>query len=163
MSPATTSNLPSLKKVGVFTPTATNTSNPLAAPGNLVVTGAAKTPDGSKVVLRTYSDAYEFTIGADGDIVKAITTTTPIITPLPDESPGRAISYSADGKSFLTFSGPANGKLSLLSYTPYVPAPTSAGPNQSAATGGDDNSSGSSSFLAKLSLSQLTRIVAAVG
>ena len=164
MSPDTTSGLPSLKKVGDFIPTATSTDTPLgAAVGNVMVTGAAKTPDGSRFVIRTYSDAYEYVMPADGDIVKAITTTTPNITPLPGESPGRAITYSADGKSFLTFSGPANGKLSLLSYTPYVPAPTTAIPNQSNAAGTDDNSGGGTSFLAKLTLSQLTRIVAAVG
>jgi hypothetical protein len=164
MSPDTTTGLPALKKVGVFTPVATGTDTPLtAAVGNMIVTGAAKSPDGSKVVLRTYSDAYEYTVGADGDIVKAITTTTPVITPLPSEAPGRAITYSADGKTFLTMAGPANGKLSLLSYTPYVPAASTVNPSQSATAGSEDNSGGASSWLAKLSLSQLTRIVAAVG
>jgi hypothetical protein len=149
-----------LTKVGDFTPVATGTDTPLTpAIGNVVVTGAAKSPDGSKVVIRTFSDAYEFTVGADNDIVKAITTTTPVITPLPSEPSGRAITYSSDGKSFLTMS--ATSKPALLQYTPFVPPPASAGPSSN--PGGGDNSSGGSSFLAKLSLSQLTRIVAAVG
>lgn len=162
--PATTTGLAQLVKVGDFTPVATGTDTPLtAAVGNLVVTGAAKSPDGSKVVIRTFSDAYEYTLGADGDIVKAITTTTPVITPLPNETPGRAITYSSDGKLFLTMSGPSGGKLSLLGYTPYVPQPTtSSNPSADAGAGSDNSGSGASSLLAKLSLSQLTRIVAAV-
>ena len=33
----------------------------------------------------------------DGDVVKAITTTTPRVTPLPDEAQGESIAYTADG------------------------------------------------------------------
>jgi hypothetical protein len=151
-----------LTKVGDFTPLATGTDTPLGAVvGNLVVTGANKSPDGSKVVIRTFSDAYEFTIGADGDIVKAITNGTPVITPLPNEPSGRAITYSSDGKYFLTLS--ATDQPKLLQYTPYVPQPQ---PTDGASGGNgpaDQATGGGSSWLAKLSLSQLTRIVAAVG
>jgi hypothetical protein len=148
-----------LKKVGDFTPVATGTATPLtAAVGNLIVTGAAKSPDGSKVVIRTFSDAYEYTVGADNDIVKAITTTTPVITPLPNEPAGRAITYSSDGKYFLTMSAAA--KPALLEYTPFVPPPVTATP---AATSNNTGGGGGSSLLSKLSLSKLTRVVAAVG
>lgn len=162
--PGVRSGLPTMKKVGDFTPLATGTASSLAAPvANAIVTGAAKSPDGSKVVIRTFSDAYEYKIGADGDIVKAITTGTPVVTPLPNETNGRAISYTTDNNSFLTLT--ASAKPKLLSYTPYVPQP----PDTSGADNGDnvagDTGSGDtgSSWLSKLSLSQLTRIVAAVG
>ncbi len=161
LSPDTTTNLPTLTKVGEFAVQATGTDNPLGNVGNGVVTGAAKAPDGSKVVIRTYSDAYEFTIGADGDIIKAITTTQPVVTPLPGEPAGRAITYSADGKSFLTLS--AVGKPQLLSYTPYVPQAASSGGDGGDIAQGANDTQGGSSWFAKLSLSQLTRIVAAVG
>jgi hypothetical protein len=153
-----TTNLPTLKKVGEFTPLETGTSNPQSQIGNAMVTGAAKSPDGSKVVIRTASDAYEFTVGDDGDIVKAITTTDPVVTPLPDEPAGKAITYSADGKSFLTLSEASKSK--LLSYTPYVPtaADPGANPSNNAPTSPKEQS-----WLSKLTLSQLTRIVAAVG
>ncbi|HEX6873636.1 MAG TPA: hypothetical protein VF163_21265 [Micromonosporaceae bacterium] len=156
--PDVVTGLPSWKKVGEFTPAKTGTSNDAGIVGNASITGAAKSPDGSKVVIRTASDAYEFTVGDDGDVVKAITEGKPLITRLPDEPNGTAISYSADGKDFLTLSATAKPK--LLSYTPFTPPPPDEG-------GGDNNlpdaPSGDQSWLKKLSFSELTRIVAAVG
>jgi len=114
----TTANLPTLQQVGQFTPVNTDTPTPSGAFGRLVVTGAAISPDRTKVVLRTESDAYEFTI-TNGDIVASITEGTPTITPLPDEEKGQAITYSADGSQFLTLSGSQNPV--LRAYTPYVP------------------------------------------
>ena len=48
-------------------------------------------------------------------------TAPPTITPLPDEENGQAISYSADGKTFLTLG--SVDKPVLRSYTPFVPSP----------------------------------------
>jgi len=156
------SGLPTLAKVGDFTPQATGTATPQSAVvGNAIVTGAAKSPDGSKVVIRTFSDAYEFTVGSDGDVLKAITTGTPVITPLPNEPNGRAISYSADGKSFLTLS--ESEKPKLLSYTPFVPTPVDSGNDGQPDPNAGNTPADSPSFLSKLTFSQLTRIVAAVG
>jgi hypothetical protein len=158
-------NLPVLEKLGDFTPKKTGTSNGAGPVGNSIVTGAAKSPDGKKVVIRTRSDAYEFTVGDDGDIVKAITETDPLITPLPDEPQGEAISYSADGSKFLTLSikpADASENPKLLSYAPFVPAA-----NDPNATAGPENlpeeAGAGQSWLDKLSFSELTRIVAAVG
>jgi len=92
-----------LRKAGVFTVPATTTSNPFSLLGRLVVTGGAVSPDGSRVVLRTYADAFEFDV-TGGDIVKAITTTEPRIVALPDEPQGESITYSADGTALLTVS-----------------------------------------------------------
>jgi hypothetical protein len=83
------------------------------------------------VVIRTASDAYEFTVGSDGDIVKAITQGTPLITPLPNEEHGTAISYSADGTQLLTLS--TTPKPILRSYRPFRPAPATADPAANAA------------------------------
>lgn len=68
-----------------------------------VVTGGANAPDGSAVVLRSYTDAFEFDV-AEGDVVTALTTGQPRITPLPDEPQGEAIAYAPDGQRFLTVS-----------------------------------------------------------
>ena len=73
------------------------------------MTGAAKSPDGKKVVIRTASDAYEFEVGEDGDIAKAIVEGTPVVTPLPNEPAGGAIAYSLDGTKFLTLSAKGAG------------------------------------------------------
>jgi hypothetical protein len=167
LQPNITSGLPVLTKVGDFTPIATNTPSALPpALANATVTGANMSPDGSKVVIRTFSDAYEYTVGADGDVVNAITKTQPNVTPLPNEANGRAITYSADGTTLLTLpsTSTSDTKPHLMSYTPYVPQ---AQPTLGAGGGNggsqQDTSSSGSSFLARLSLSQLTRIVAAVG
>lgn len=152
-------NLPTLANKGEFVPEKTGTSNPTA---ESVVTGAARSADGKKVVIRTLSDAYEWDV-PDGDVVKAITTTKPVITPLPDEAQGEAIAYTAE-KKFITIgfkptSATENAK--ILSYTPFVPAP----PADNNGGGGEPEPSKTSdqSWLSKLSFSQLTRIVAAVG
>ncbi|GEM_PF-629111 len=161
--PDTRSNLPVLEKVGDFTPQKTGTANQMGVVGQSLVTGAAKSPDGKSVVIRTRSDAYEFTVGEDGDVVKAIIEGKPVITRLPNEPQGEAISYSADGSKFLTISVKpkgATGNPKLLSYTRHVPdlaeEPT-AGDELPAAPGAGQ------SWFDKLSFSELTRIVAAVG
>jgi hypothetical protein len=154
-------DLPTLAKVGQFTPEKTGTSNPTS---ESQVTGAAKSPDGKKVVIRTLADAYEWDV-PDGDVVKAITTGKPRITPLPDEPEGEAISYTADGTKFVTIGFKTSGATEnpkLLSYTPFVPA---AAADNGAAAGGPASPPASSgqSWLSKVTLAQLTRVVAAVG
>jgi hypothetical protein len=148
--PSSETGLPTLVQVGEFTPAKTDTANPLGNFGNAIVTGAATSPDRTKVVIRTLSDAYEFTVGADGDVLKAITDGTPVITPLPNEENGQAISYSADGKTFLTFGSVADPV--LRSYTPHVPPPAAANPPAPSGGGSD-----------RLSFSDITTIAAIVG
>ena len=105
-----------LTKVGTFQPESTGTANKLSVSGNLLVTGGANSPDGTKVVLRTYSDAYEWTV-TGGDVVKAITGTKPTITPMPNEPQGEAISFTSDGKDFVTISN-VNTATPILKYAP---------------------------------------------
>jgi hypothetical protein len=127
-----------MKRVGEYSLTATGTSNPFSIAGRLVVTGGANSPDGSRVVLRTYADAFEFDV-TGGDVVKAITTGKPRITALPDEPQGESITYSPDGASFLTVSEtvaqPAGTKPTILRYTPTA-APVQARSATAAAPGG---------------------------
>jgi hypothetical protein len=92
-----------LRAAGSFTPTDFNTPNGIGLPGGLLITGGANSPDRSKVVLRTYSTAYEWSV-VDGDVAKTITTTAPTVTPLPNEPQGEGIAYSLDGTSLLTVS-----------------------------------------------------------
>ena len=146
-----------LKEVGQFTPQATGTENVLGKVANEVVTGGATSPDGTKVVLRTLSDAYEWSV-TNGDVVAAITgSTKPLVTPLPNESSGEGITFSADGKSFVTASG--GDKAAFLRYTPSTATKTST------ASSGDsgDSGSGSSTWWDKLSLEQIVYLVGAIG
>ncbi|HEY3010672.1 MAG TPA: hypothetical protein VGJ63_21800 [Micromonosporaceae bacterium] len=97
-----------LKRVGEVTlPRGSTTDNPMKAAGRVLITGAARSPDGSKVALRTLADAYEYDV-TNGDVVAALTTGTPRMTPLPNEAWGEAISYTPDGKSYVTVSDVGN-------------------------------------------------------
>src|SRR5262249_28082449 len=119
-----------MKKASQLTLTPTDTPNPLGVVGTTTVSGAAQSPDGTKVVIRTFSDAYEWDVAKGADIVTAITTGTPRRTPLPNESDGEAIAYSPDGKYYYTATNihQNNGSstTTILRYTPYVPPPPGA-------------------------------------
>jgi hypothetical protein len=92
-----------LRRAGSFPIPATSTNNPFGLPGRLVLTGGATAPDGTKVALRTYADAFEFPV-TGGDVIAAVTTGTPVTTALPDEPQGESLAYTADGASLLTVS-----------------------------------------------------------
>jgi hypothetical protein len=133
-----------LEKVGEFSPPETGTPHvTLPAVAGQVITGAASSPDGSRVVLRTYTDALEFDV-TEGDVVAAVTTGEPRVTPLPEEPLGEAITYSPDGERFLTVSevpqDAADFSPVILAYTPAQPAadpqPTGTPPAGSGNSGG---------------------------
>jgi hypothetical protein len=112
-----------LTAAGEFSPQDTGAEHSLGPPAAQVVTGGANAPDNSTVVLRTYTDAYEFDV-TDGDVAAAIADSEPRITPLRDEPLGEAISYSADGEQFVTVSeAPPDADYTpvVLSYAPAAP------------------------------------------
>ncbi|MGR6318002.1 hypothetical protein Q2K19_02855 [Micromonospora soli] len=149
-----------MKKVGEVTLPKTNTENKLGSPGRALVTGAARSPDGSKVVLRTYADAFEFDV-TGGNIVAALAG-KPRVTPLADPF-GEAISYTPDGRSFVTVSDggslDAADPIDILSYTPSA-AGVEALPNA-----GKDltKPAAEKSWIEGLSLDEITYLIAAVG
>ncbi|WP_157631716.1 SdiA-regulated/phytase-like domain-containing protein [Catelliglobosispora koreensis] len=68
------------------------------------ITGAGLSPTRDRVVLRSYTDAYEWPV-SNGDIAASIMSGKPKVTALPQVEPqelGEAITYTADGKEFLT-------------------------------------------------------------
>ncbi len=118
-----------LTKVGAFEPRRTGTSNPWGFLGIAWVTGAAVSADGTRAVVRTYADAYEFEV-TGGDVAKAITSGKPTVTALPDEPQGEAIAYTADATGLLTVSD-QDGPVVMLKYPsglkaapPSPPAPS---------------------------------------
>jgi hypothetical protein len=118
-----------LKLAGEVTLPKTETENYFGAVGRVAVTGAAMSPDKSKIVLRTYADAFEWTV-TNGDIIGALTQGKPRITPLPMEPLGESITYSADGTKFLTVSetdrlNEDKRKPEVLSYVPSTQTQTS--------------------------------------
>ncbi len=124
-----------MKEVGSIKLLRTDTVNPFSSLGRRQVTGAAQNADGSKVVLRTYADAYEWDV-KDGDIVAALTKNEPRVTHLPEEPMGEAITYSADGDRFFTVSETQQTKTPntpaqeavILGYTPSTKDFTEAAP-----------------------------------
>ncbi|WP_430500935.1 hypothetical protein ACQRWP_04475 [Micromonospora trifolii] len=123
-----------LTALGQVTVPSTTTSNPFSFLGRGVITGAASAPDGRRVVLRSYADAFEYDV-PDGDVVRALTTGTPRITPLPDEPQGESITYSRDGRSLLTVSEsagqPAGTRSTILRYPATASTATAAPPTRS--------------------------------
>ncbi|MBO0870776.1 MAG: hypothetical protein J2P15_19650 [Micromonosporaceae bacterium] len=109
-----------MHSVGEFALPGTGTSNPFGLAGRAVVTGGADSPDGSRVVLRTYADAFEFPV-TGGDVVRAITTGTPVRIPLPDEPQGESVAYDSDGVSLLTVS--EGRRPPILRYPRVAPSP----------------------------------------
>lgn len=72
---------------------------PVGALGQLLVTGAAVSPDGRLAVLRTYTDAYLYAV-PDGDLLAALAGAPERIT-LPVAPQGEAIAFSANGRDLL--------------------------------------------------------------
>ncbi|WP_326554753.1 hypothetical protein [Micromonospora sp. NBC_01813] len=147
-----------MEKVGELELPRTNTPNLFAAAGRLTVTGAARSPDGTRVAIRTYADAFEWDVPADGDLVAALTNEQPRATPLTDAF-GEAISYTADGASFVTVSDVAtldeDATVEILRYTPSteVAAPTDTG---------SDGAEGPS-WINRITLQDINLLIAAVG
>jgi len=68
-----------------------------------MVTGASASPDGTRVIIRTYFTAYEL-YRAPGKGFESVFDSDPVQVPLPLERQGEGISYSLDGKSIVTTS-----------------------------------------------------------
>lgn len=94
-----------LKLVGELTLPKTETQHIVPAFKNFV-TSAALSPTRDRVVVRTYTDAFEFAV-TNNDIVGSIRSVKPKVTAMPSAHVGElgeAITYSADGTKFLTVS-----------------------------------------------------------
>ena len=150
-----------MEKVGEISLPATTTANRFGPAGRVTITGAARSPDGKRVVLRTYADAFEWDV-PDGDIVKALTTGRPRVTPLADPF-GEAIAYTPDGTTFLTVSdvGSLNEDVdvTILSYVPTKQQATAG----VAAGGGQGQGDDEGSWLDGLTLDHITYLIAGVG
>lgn len=83
----------------------------------LLVTGGAVSPDGRRLALRTYTDAYVYEVPGD-DLVAALRT-EPRVLPLPATPQGEAVTWTRDGTALLTSSEGARAPVHLVP----VPAP----------------------------------------
>ena len=78
----------------------------------LLCTGGALSPDGTRLVLRTYTDAYGWKI-PNGNIA-AVFGSQPARIVLPETRQGEAITYSHDGASLITTTEGANAPVHEL-------------------------------------------------
>lgn len=98
-----TSGVNTLTKVASVTTRLTGTDGgPLGPPGELSLTGGDLNATATRVVLRTYTDAYEWQVRG-GDVAGAFRG-TPTVTALPQTQQGEAIGYDTDGRSWITTS-----------------------------------------------------------
>jgi hypothetical protein len=156
-----TSGVP-MAKVGTFTPVKTQTPSKFGSEvGPTTVTGGSVSKDGSKVLIRTLTDAYEWNI-AGGDIVATVGTDKYKITPLPNEPNGSAVAYSADGSKIITLSSTSDSQTprQILAYTPASPAAAGGGAGSGS---GAVKASGGTSWFDKLSFTDLTYIIGVIG
>ena len=80
------------------------------------VTGGDISPDGTHIVLRNYTAAYEWTVKGD-DVVGALQG-EPTRIPLPSSPQGEAISYSRDGRSLIVTSEGVGATVQDVDRTP---------------------------------------------
>ena len=66
------------------------------------VTDGSVSPDGRRVVLRTYSSALEYDLTSDASLTSIWPRQQPRLMPLDDGAQGEGITYRADGKALLT-------------------------------------------------------------
>ena len=120
------------------------------------VTGGAMAPDGNRVALRTAASIYEWDV-TGGDMAASIVNGKPRKTGLTGQTgtPGGAVAYSTNGKSFIT--APAGNPAALQSW----PIPAAAVAKTSASASPDSSSGGS--LLSGISFNQITALVGVVG
>jgi hypothetical protein len=150
-----------MKSIGSIKLNATGTPGGSVGPGaQRVFTGGAVSPDGTRAVLRTFTDAYQWKV-TGGDVAKSIVSSKPVRTPLPNEPSGEAITYSADGGSFLTVSN-TSGTSAAPTILKYAPAAAPAPTKSSAATKGTSDGGGGL-FSGNINLSDIKELVIVVG
>ncbi|GAB2650528.1 hypothetical protein ABI214_03955 [Prescottella soli] len=99
-----------LERVGEVRLGPTDTpGGPVPVGGSTLVTGGAVSADGTVAAVRTYTDVYLYS-APDGDLVRALTTTTPVRVALPNQPQGEAIAFTPDG-DLLAGSEAAGGAL----------------------------------------------------
>ncbi|MQA27099.1 MAG: hypothetical protein GEU94_16910 [Micromonosporaceae bacterium] len=145
-----------LTKAGELKLASTGTAgNRFGVVGQKLVTGGTVSADGTRAVLRTYSDAYEWKV-AKGDVVAALTKAKPrpVRTPLPGEGQGEAITLSRDGTQFITATeAVGQAPAAMFSYTPNKPAPPKPKPRDASGPG----------WFSGLDLGDIKMIIAALG
>jgi hypothetical protein len=119
-----------LGKVSSVNFTLTGTAGgPVGRASQLLATGGAVSADGTHLAVRTYTDAYVWSL-TGSDVVAALAT-HPVRVPLPDSPQGEAISFTADGTALVIAS---EGTPSDVTVVPIPAAAAPSGATAAAAT-----------------------------
>jgi hypothetical protein len=103
-----------------FTVTGT-AGGPVGRAGQLMVTGGAVSADGRRLALRTYTDAYVWSLSGS-DVVGALAC-DPLRVALPEAAQGEAVSFTGDGAALVVA---GEGVPSDVTVVPLGAAPTPA-------------------------------------
>ncbi|MFL6139794.1 MAG: hypothetical protein ACJ74O_18625 [Frankiaceae bacterium] len=103
---------------------------PVGPLGSLAATGGSVAPDGRALVIRTYTDAYFWAVGAGG-IAAALRRPPDARVALPAQPQGEGIAFARDGRSVLVGSEGAGTTVYRLA-VPALRAPVTAPPSRSA-------------------------------
>lgn len=124
-----------LRRVASMRFTMTGTDGPMGPIGQLAATGAALSADGDHLVVRTYSDAYVWSVRG-GDVAKALAS-TPTRIALPQQPQGEGI--AVDGARLLIDSEQVGSPVFVL------PLPAAASPSPSSSPSPSQPAGGSGS------------------
>jgi hypothetical protein len=115
-----------LGKVSSVNFTLTGTAGgPVGRASQLLATGGAISPDGAHLAIRTYTDAYIWSLSG-ADVVGALAT-APVRVALPDSPQGEAISFTADSTALVIASEGTPTDVTV------VPMPAAAAPPEATA------------------------------
>jgi hypothetical protein len=111
-----------LAEVAAVNLTLTGTpGGPVGRAGQLLITGGAVSGDGTRLALRTYTDAYVWPL--TGSDIPAALAAAPVRVALPESPQGEAISFTADNQQLVVAS---EGLPSSLTVVPLPAAATAA-------------------------------------
>jgi hypothetical protein len=116
-----------LRRVGTITLAPHGIANPFGIPGELAVTGAAISPDGSLFAIRTYAEAYLWRLGAGG--VPAALRQLPRLIRLPRQPQGEGIALPDDRHAWVDSEGEGSATFRVRLPAPAAPRVPSPGPS----------------------------------
>ncbi|SFP91793.1 hypothetical protein SAMN05660464_0160 [Geodermatophilus dictyosporus] len=154
-----------LADVGTVSFTLTGTpGGPVGRAGQLLVTGGAVARDGSRIALRTYTDAYVWDL-AGADVPGALAG-EPVRIALPASPQGEAVTFTADGSALLVAGEGVPGDVTQVpipAATPAAPAAPATATGPSLSTLLDDGGPGPSAITAALVAAGVATLLVVVG
>lgn len=151
-----------LAKVAAVNMTLTGTpGGPVGRAGQLLVTGGAVSADGTRLALRTYTDAYVWPL-TGADVVGALAA-QPAVLPLPESPQGEAISFSVDGASLLVGSEGSPSDLVQIPLAAGVVPASQPAPEGAVPSFTDLTSSGLSPWTSALLAASVATVVVWIG